>query len=306
MFVPVHIISLGGGVQSSMTSLAAGIGEITPMPAGAIFADTKGEPQSVYKWLDWLEIQLPFPVYRVSAGSLAAASLRMHVTSDGRAYSQTNIPFFTRNDDGSQGKIKFRGCTRDFKLNQIHKKQREIISAQLPEWRRKHKAALKALREARKEKRPQPRDAWEECQLDALLISWIGISLDEATRMKPSREPWISHRWPLIEKGISRADCLRWMEEHGYPKPPRSACIYCPFHNNNEWRRLKNEEPRDFARAARFEKQLQATKARSSNFKTTPFLHRSLVQLARVDLSTAEERGQINFFENECEGVCGV
>lgn len=50
---PVHILSLGAGVQSSTLALMAAAGEITPMPQAAIFADTQAEPASVYKWLDW-------------------------------------------------------------------------------------------------------------------------------------------------------------------------------------------------------------------------------------------------------------
>jgi hypothetical protein len=45
------------------------------MPDGAIFADIQAEPASVYKWLDWLETQLPFPLYRVTKGSLSEAAL---------------------------------------------------------------------------------------------------------------------------------------------------------------------------------------------------------------------------------------
>ena len=67
---PRHIISLGAGVQSSTMSLMAKHGEITPMPKAAVFADTGGEPRKVYTWLDWLEKQLPFPVYRVDNGNL--------------------------------------------------------------------------------------------------------------------------------------------------------------------------------------------------------------------------------------------
>jgi len=37
---PIHIISLGAGVQSSTMSLMAAAGEITPMPTAAVFADT--------------------------------------------------------------------------------------------------------------------------------------------------------------------------------------------------------------------------------------------------------------------------
>jgi 3'-phosphoadenosine 5'-phosphosulfate sulfotransferase (PAPS reductase)/FAD synthetase len=74
---PLHIISLGAGVQSSTMALMAAHGEITPMPAAAVFADTQAEPASVYKWLDWLERQLPFPVARVTRGSLEQDGLIM-------------------------------------------------------------------------------------------------------------------------------------------------------------------------------------------------------------------------------------
>ncbi len=52
---PIHIISLGAGVQSSTMALMAAHGEIEPMPDAAIFADTQNEPQRVYEWLDWLD-----------------------------------------------------------------------------------------------------------------------------------------------------------------------------------------------------------------------------------------------------------
>ena len=68
-----HIISLGAGVQSSTMALMAAHGEITPMPDCAIFADTQWEPRGVYQWLSWLETQLPFPVHRVTAGSVRDA-----------------------------------------------------------------------------------------------------------------------------------------------------------------------------------------------------------------------------------------
>jgi 3'-phosphoadenosine 5'-phosphosulfate sulfotransferase (PAPS reductase)/FAD synthetase len=65
----LNILSLGAGVQSSTMALMAAHGEL-PMPDCAIFADTQWEPKAIYKHLDWLEKQLPFPVHRVTAGSL--------------------------------------------------------------------------------------------------------------------------------------------------------------------------------------------------------------------------------------------
>jgi hypothetical protein len=53
------VLNLGAGVQSSCLALMAARGEVTPMPDFAVFADTQAEPTNVYKWLDWLETQLP-------------------------------------------------------------------------------------------------------------------------------------------------------------------------------------------------------------------------------------------------------
>lgn len=72
---PIHVISLGAGVQSSTMALMYAIGELSPMPACAIFADTQDEPQEVYEWLNWLERQLPFPTFRVTAGRLSDSAL---------------------------------------------------------------------------------------------------------------------------------------------------------------------------------------------------------------------------------------
>jgi hypothetical protein len=253
----------------------ATFGEIEPMPVAAIFADTQNEPKSVYDWLDYLESVFPFKIHRVTAGKLSDKSLAMKRTRDGRLFSQTNIPFFTRNQDGSEGKIVFRGCTRDFKLKPLMRKAREIGNV-------------------------------KRGQKTVSVCQWIGISTDEIYRMKPSREPWAECRWPLIEKRMNRNDCLQWMKRRGLPKPPRSACVFCPFHNDYEWRLLKKEAPQDFYAAVKFEEALQRTKAESSNFRTTPFLHRSLKPLGEVDFSTEEERGQENLFNSECEGLCGV
>ena len=100
-----HIISLGAGVQSSTMALMAKHGEITPMPDCAIFADTQAEPQKVYDWLDYLEKQLPFPVYRVTQGNLEEATLLVRISKIGKKYTKNNIPTFTLNPEGKRGMI---------------------------------------------------------------------------------------------------------------------------------------------------------------------------------------------------------
>jgi hypothetical protein len=278
---PYNFLSLGAGVQSSTIALMAKHGEITPMPDAAIFADTQAEPASVYKWLDWLEPQLPFPVIRVTRGDMTSESLIIKDRKDGTGrWSKSLIPAFIQNKDGTKG-IMGRACTYSYKVEQLER----------------------AARLHGKVKRGQK---------NVTVTQWIGISWDEIQRIKPSRVAWSQHRWPLVELRMGRRDCLKWMESHGYPKPPRSACVYCPFHSDNEWRRLRDHEPEEFQRAIRFEKDLQAVKAKTERMRGVPFLHPSCVPLDQVDLSTDIERGQLSLwldeqsFGNECEGMCGV
>lgn len=276
MTEPIHLLSLGAGVQSSTMALMAAHGEITPMPLAAIFADTQAEPPSVYRWLDWLERQLPFPVHRVTAGDLAAEATKMRVSKKGRKYSKTAIPFFTLSAKGEQGRVMHRTCTRDFKIIPLMKLARKLAGV-------------------------------KRGQKTVGVIQWIGISMDEIMRCKPAREPWAQTRWPLIELRMTRAKCLDWMQRHGYPQPPRSACVFCPFHSLGEWRRLKDEEPEEFERAVQVERAVQLRKDESDNFSSTPFLHRSCKPLDQVDLRTDEEKGQSTFdWQDDCEGMCGV
>jgi hypothetical protein len=266
------VLSLGAGVQSSTMALMAAHGEIGPMPNCAIFADTQAEPESVYRWLEWLEKQLPYPVYRVTKGNLAEAACKVHVSKkSGMAYTNSNVPVFIKMPGTDKEGKQSRQCTQDYKVLPIQRKIRELIG------RKK----------------------------SAHCIQWIGISVDEAHRMKPSRKPWITNQWPLIDRGMRRIHCLKWMEKHGYPKPPRSACSFCPFHGQAEWRRIRDEDPKAFAQAVQFEKDYQAAFAKIPRISGTPYLHRSLVPIDQADLSDYDD-GMVDMFGNECEGMCGV
>lgn len=269
---PIHIISLGAGVQSSTMALMAARGEITPMPTAAIFADTQAEPQSVYEWLTWLEAQLPFPVHRVSKGDLDAVSTHVRTSKGGKNYTKAAIPAFIV--DGATGKegLLMRQCTSDFKIEVI---QRE-------------------LRRLRPNKSTQ-------------VIQWIGISHDEWLRAKPSRKPYITNIFPLMERKMTRAHCLAWMKAREFPTPPRSACVFCPYHSDAEWLRLKTQEPAEFAKAVDYERRYQVSMSKVSQFRGVPWLHRSHKPLDQIDF-TEKDNPQFHFdtLLSECEGMCGV
>ncbi len=272
MSAPLHILSLGAGVQSSTLALMAAAGEITPMPTCAIFADTQAEPASVYRWLDWLEKQLPFAVHRVTAGNIEEDFLR--ALGGGAERSRCGQPPFSvkqPNSDDAGGRL-WRQCTKEYKLAPIR-------------------------REVQRLRNGQP------------VVQWIGISTDEAHRMKPSGVGYITNRWPLIDERMSRHDCLRWLARHGFPEPPKSACRWCPYISDARWRQIKRTEPGEFALATAFDAKLRSVRVGQINgVKITGevFVHRSCVPLADVDFATDVDRGQGDLFGNECEGMCGV
>lgn len=263
----LRIISLGAGVQSTTMALMAAAGEIGPMPDCAIFADTGWEPRAVYAHLECLEKKLPFPVYRVSAGNI-----REGIVAGAAGKRWASIPAFT-SDMGKGGMIR-RHCTTEYKIVPIRRKVREL-------------AGIAGKRSPR----------------EPIVEQWIGISLDESIRMKPSGEAWQVNRWPLIEKLMSRSDCLLWLERAGHEKPAKSACIGCPYHSDRAWRDIKDNDPISWADAVEIDKKIRNG---FRGMRSELYLHRSLLPLDQVDLSTDAERGQPDLFNNECEGMCGV
>jgi hypothetical protein len=265
----LRVLSLGAGVQSSTLALMYARGDLAPAPDCAIFADTDAEPQSVYEWLDWLETKLPFPVHRVMKKDGLHAAL-MRSLEGGRFAS---VPFYTESGTRRGIGMLRRQCTREFKVEPITKKLRELIGLKFRQRAPKTTAIIQA----------------------------IGISLDEAHRMKPSRERWIEHIWPLIDAGMTRSDCLTWMARHGYPRPPKSACSFCPYHDDAQWLDLKHNQPEAWEQAVTVDRLIR-NGVRGTRQRL--FLHESLRPLDEVEFSPVVEEGRS--FGNECEGMCGV
>lgn len=272
----ITVLSLGAGVQSSTLALMAAHGEV-PMPDCAIFADTGWEPKAVYVWLDWLEKQLPYPVHRVSNGNLYDDQIRARKrgkkTEDGGRWA--SLPYFTKNADGSVGMTR-RQCTAEYKIQPIEKYiRRELLGLK----HRQHAPKIHVI---------------DQC---------FGISLDEIQRCKMEWvEPWRRNVYPLIEKRMTRGHCFEWMEEKGYPKPPRSSCLGCPFHDAKEWRAIKFDGPADeWESVVKFDAGIR----QADGMRGETFIHRDCKPIDEVDFTTAESAGQVNFLD-ECEGMCGV
>lgn len=78
---------------------------------------------------------------------------------------------------------------------------------------------------------------------------WLGITADEVQRAKDSDVAYITHRFPLLELGMSRADCLSWLTAHNLPSPGKSSCVFCPYLNRRAWQQMKREGGADWQHA---------------------------------------------------------
>lgn len=278
----LRYLSLGAGVQSTTLALMIAHGEVAPIDC-AIFADTHWEPAAVYRHLDWLTPLLPFPVYRVSAGSLREHILTAAKVGGEASGSYRGIPAYVR--PGSEGRplgMLRRQCTREYKIAPIMAKVRELLGLA----------------------------AGQRVPAGVVVEQLTGISSDEADRAKPADERWVRRLYPLLDRRISRMGCIAWMREHGYPDPPRSACIGCPLHSVGAWRAMRRDDPASFADAVEVDRAIRSGLAGGVTAESV-YLHARGRPLedAVEDLTNqgqlfgaTEERGG---WPNECEGMCG-
>ena len=272
-------LSLGAGVQSSALYVMTTLGLYgCPKADVAIFADTQDEPAYVYDQLarlrQWGNDNSGPRIDIVTAGHLSADVISRH---NGTRPRFAAVPAFTADDTG-RAVILRRQCTREYKIAPIEKQVRTLLGL-VPRQRAKGRVSATAL---------------------------IGISLDEATRMKPSRTAWITNRYPLVDARMRRKDCLEVLKAMGLPEPKKSACVFCPFHDDAYWLWMKTEHPAEFERAARVDEQIRDMSR--SGVARPVFLHRSLQPLRQINFA---ERRRLPLFEtdqfqNECEGMCGV
>lgn len=265
-----HILSLGAGVQSTTVYLLAMDGKLNL--TAAVFADTGDEPHAVYEHLKWL-VQLGGPpIYTASRGRLSDDLLRGENSTKQRFAA---VPFFTMKPDGEIGMTR-RQCSKEYKVEVVERCIKRTIIGLKPRCR-----VPKTTR----------------------VHQYFGISLDEARRTTGIKKRVPLPHFPLIEMGWTRADCHRYLAGRVPHETPRSACVYCPFHSDQEWLRIK-QSPEDWALAVKVDTGLRTPgKIVNRNMDAQMFAHRSCVPLAQVKFK--HER-QFNMFTTECEGMCGL
>jgi hypothetical protein len=239
-------LSLGAGVQSTTLALLAVEG-VLPKPDVAIFADTGWEPQAVYAHLERLAVVLEaegIPLFKVSKGNLRSDAIDP-------AHRYASVPYFVRNPDGSEGMGR-RQCTSEYKLAPIKRKVRELLGAAEPNFRRVPKGRV--------------------CE------QWVGFSTDEIQRVDDGKHnpQYLKTRYPLLELGMSRKDCMRWLDAAaGRPKRALASA----------------DHPDEWADAVAFDEAIRKGGSRGMPLNGEAFLHRSRVPLsiAPINKVTANE-----------------
>jgi hypothetical protein len=130
--------------------------------------------------------------------------------------------------------------------------------------------------------------------------TWVGISTDEVTRMKPSGKNWIENRWPLIERRMSRKGCLDWLKNHDYPLPPKSSCLGCPFRSYDQFDEMRKNSPEEWEDTIYIDNLI-----RDRVEGKRQYLYRKMIPLQEIP-DYPDDSTQLDFFQNECEGMCGV
>lgn len=252
----MKVISLGWGVQSFTLAAMVALGELEPIDA-AIHSDTGYESQLTYEFAErWTPWLESHGVKVVTVNGTNGDYSNIYNSSPNGKFLK--IPAFSISREG-KSQIGMRQCTGAWKI------------ATMRRWEQKNR---------------------NKQRIDQL----IGISFDERERMRLSDVKYIQNIYPLVDRRITRFDCKQWLESHGLEIPPKSACVFCPYHSLDQWRQTKSV-PADWKRAVEVDELI-----RHAENGITKFLNAKCVPITELDLSTPEENGQMNFFD--CSGTC--
>lgn len=312
-----HILNLGAGVQSTTLYLMSMRGEVPKFDL-AVFADTQDEPGAVYQHLDWLR-SLGGPEIRTYTAGRLGDDLVNGRNTTGRfaaipAFTTTNQPrvVVDRNEEGIEigrheepptvGRTR-RQCSKEYKTEVIERAIRRDVLGLGPRQRvTRRRVAPGAF-------------AYFAGKQEVHVHQYFGISYDERSRASRIFElflekPAYTCHFPLMDRLMTRANCIEWLHEFGNVphEVPRSACVYCPFHTDLEWARLKTANGADWRRAVEVDAALRSTGAVANrDMKQTMFVHRSCKPLTQIEFHPRENAKEMQLgFGLECEGVCGV
>lgn len=186
-----------------------------------------------------------------------------------------SIPGYTKDEKGKIGMLR-RQCTYEYKIYQVH-------------------SGIRILQGLRKRERFRP------------TAIWIGITLDEVQRVKPSQDNWARNIYPFVglpyksffDKPWTRDDCIAFFKENNLPVPPKSSCVFCPYQSSKRWLSCL-DNPIDKKIALDVDSNIRDSSRKGVHAKI--YLTKHCLPLDQVQF----EDNSTDLFDNECEGHCGL
>jgi hypothetical protein len=230
----VRVWSYGGGTQSVAIAVLLSKGEIEPVER-VVIADTGREASETWEYTE----QHVTPL-------LTKVGLSVEVAP----HSLSKVDLYAKN-----GNLLIPAYTRQSRKTGRPGQMRAMCSN---EWKRR------VIQRYLRKQGYGPKNP---------ITLLIGISTDEAHRVKPSDVEWMAHDYPLLyERPTDRMECVKIVTDAGLPTPPKSCCWMCPYRGKQQWRDLHKNYPSDWAQAVALDKEIR---------KVDPavFVHRAGVPL---------------------------
>ena len=131
---------------------------------------------------------------------------------------------------------------------------------------------------------------------------WLGITLDEWTRMKDANVQYVKNTYPFMdffEQPWSRGKVTQWLHNNDLEIPVKSSCVFCPFHDFATWREIKLSDNGDWKQAIFTD---CAIRKKRENYIC--YLCATYEPLDEVDLRNEQDHGQLELWGEECTGMC--
>ncbi len=218
-------VAVNYGAGTNSTALLVGMHERgLPAPNIIVFADTGGERPETYTYLDvmdrWLA-SVGWPkITRVRWIRIKAPYAGKFISLEDLSLMRRELPSLAYG---------FKGCSTKWKIQPVER----YIEKTWPMG----VAAIAA---------------------GTPIVRLLGIDACEKHRAKQSPFPKWQFRYPLIDWGWCREECVEAIERAGLPQPGKSSCFFCPSMRKDEIVQLGREHPKLLARAIAMEDRAEA------------------------------------------------
>lgn len=242
-----HMVAFGGGVDS--TAMVIGLVQRNEPIDLILFADTGGERPETYAHVESFSSWLKERGY--------PGIVTVWKVKDGQRY--------TLEQDCTEHKALpsvaygFKRCSDHFKIRPQN--------AYLREWE-------------------PAKQAWANGQK---VVKYIGYDAGEERRKENADrkvDTKYDYKYPLIDWGWEREECLEVIDAAGVPRPPKSACFFCPSSRPKEIIDLSERHPDLLERALKIEEQADLTTikglGRTYAWKEVVLMHKAQMTLPFV------------------------